>query len=112
MLFYHCLNIVFIVILSLIMCLHPNTTYHSVAVDSDLYNNCIYVTKHDVVIMQVNVRSVLSKQSKIKHLIDHSIEGGEPNVILLCEHELRHALLPNLRFETDTFENISFKIDL
>ena len=48
-------------------------------------NNLITTEKGDLTIIQLNVRGITSKQTKVKELIDTSIKSNTPDIILLCE---------------------------
>ena len=54
------------------------------------YDNCDYVEHvnidpKDVTIVQLNVRGVASKQTKIIHLLENCVKGSNVDMILLCE---------------------------
>ena len=89
-------NILNVLCISRIMCLHPkeledrnelNELYKGTSIDPDCYDRCDYVHKHvtkssDLTIVQLNVRGVISKSSKILHFVNNIIEA---DIILLCE---------------------------
>ena len=54
------------------------------------YDNCDYVEHvnidpKDVTVVQLNVRDIASKQTKIIHLSENCVKGSNVDVILLCE---------------------------
>ena len=57
----------------------------------DDYDACDYVDKvvgphsDDLTIVQLNIRGIGSKVSRLKYMIDHSFENCEPDIILLSE---------------------------
>ena len=84
--------------IALIMCLHPKIDRHL----SSLYNkydnvaleefdNCDYVHKivdvdrSDLVVLQLNVRGINSKQQQLKDIIDTSIHDSQPDLLLFSE---------------------------
>ena len=77
------------------MCLHPKTDIaNSVAInahDWDITDDCDYlyqvknVDSDDLVIIQINIRGILSKISLLKNLIENSIAGRSPDVIIISE---------------------------
>ena len=84
--------------LVLIMCLHPKidrqlsnlySKYNNVALDE--FDNCDYVNeitevdKSDLVVLQLNVRGINSKQYQLKDIIDTSIHNSYPDLLLLSE---------------------------
>ena len=48
-------------------------------------NNLITTEKGELTIIQLNVRGITSKQTKIKELIGTSIKSNTPDIVLLCE---------------------------
>ena len=78
------------------MCLHPkhrddssdlNEIHGSSAIDPDCYECCDYVHKYvmnpsDLSIVQLNVRGIISKSSKILNFLNDTLEA---DIILLCE---------------------------
>ena len=90
------LTIVNILIATIIMCLHPknlddcidlNQIHKRSAIYPDCYDRCDYVHKHvtnpcDLSIVQLNVRGIISKTSKILHFLNNTHEA---DIILLCE---------------------------
>ena len=83
-------------LLLLIMCLHPkkldvctdlNETYVKSIIEPDCYDQCDYVLRHttnssDLSIVQLNVRGITSKRSRIQHLLNNTHEA---DILLLCE---------------------------
>ena len=84
--------------LVLIMCLHPvidrqlsnlYSKYNNVALEE--FDNCDYVNaitgvdQSDLVVLQLNVRGINSKQSQLKDIIDTSIHDNHPDLLLLSE---------------------------
>ena len=82
----------------LIMCLHPKidrqlsnlyNKYDNVALEE--FNNCDYVheivdvDRSDLVVLQLNVRGINSKQHQLKDIIDTSIHNSQPDLLLLSE---------------------------
>ena len=82
----------------LIMCLHPKidrqlsnlyNKYDHVALEE--FDNCDYVheivdvDRSDVVVLQLNVRGINSKQRQLKDIIDTSIHNSQPDLLLLSE---------------------------
>ena len=80
------------------MCLHPqinrklsnlHNKFENVSLDE--FDNCDYVHKitdvdqSDLVVLQLNVRGINSKQSQLKELIDTSIQDSHPDLLLLSE---------------------------
>ena len=79
-----------------IMCLHPkdldnctdlNQIHVKSVIDPDCYDHCDYVQKHvasnsDLSVVQLNVRGIISKTSKIRHFLNHTHEA---DIVLLCE---------------------------
>ena len=82
-------------LLVLIMCLHPkldvnsfnNDTYH----DWEIDDNCDYiydidhVQTDDFVIIQTNIRGILSKRSLLIDLLESSVKNRSPDVVLISE---------------------------
>ena len=78
------------------MCLHPrnldictdlNEIHLKSVIEPDCYEQCDYVVKHvtkpsDLSIVQLNVRGIISKTSKILHFLNNTHEA---DIILLCE---------------------------
>ena len=60
-------------------------------------NNLITTEKGDLTIIQLNVRGITSKQSKVKELIDTSFKFNTPDIVLLCETWL-NLFSPGLNF--------------
>ena len=89
-------HILHVLIVTEIMCLHPknlddcielNQRYEGSTIDPDCYDHCDYVHKHvmnssDLTIVQLNVRGVISKTSKILYFLNNTTEA---DIILLCE---------------------------
>ena len=84
--------------LVLIMCLHPKidrqlsnlySKYNNVSLDE--FDNCDYVHENtdvdqlDLVVLQLNVRGINSKQCQLKDIIDTSIHNSHPDLLLLSE---------------------------
>ena len=68
-------------------------------------NNLIATEKGDLTIIQLNVRGITSKQTKVKELIDTSIKSNTPDIILLCETWL-NPFSPGLTIAGyDTYQN-------
>ena len=77
------------------MCLHPKTDIvNSIATnahDWDITDDCDYlyqiknVDSDDLVIIQINIRGILSKLSLLKNLIDNSTANRCPDVIIVSE---------------------------
>ena len=53
--------------------------------DSCDYVEYVNIVPKDVTVVQLNVRGIASKQSKITHMIEHCVKGSKVDVILLCE---------------------------
>ena len=57
----------------------------------DDFDNCDYVdckfdcSTEDLCILQLNIRGLCFKQSRLKHLIDNCMTNQEPDVVILCE---------------------------
>ena len=86
------------ILIVLIMCLHPKidrqlsnlySKYDNVALDE--FDNCDYVheivdvDRSDLVVLQLNVRGINSKQHQLKDIIDTSIHDSQPDLLLLSE---------------------------
>ena len=82
----------------LIMCLHPtidrklSTLYDKYENASlDEFDNCDYVHSvtdvkcTDLVIMQLNIRGIGSKKSRLIDLIDNSVQNKQPDILLISE---------------------------
>ena len=79
------------------MCLHPRAdillqdTAELSHADLETFDNCDYlysvknVTADDLVVLQLNIRGVLSKISLLTHLLNSCIDGRHPDVVLLSE---------------------------
>ena len=80
------------------MCLHPvidrklSDLYNKYEnVNLDEFNNCDYVHKitdvgqTDLVVLQLNIRGIGSKRTDLIDLIDTSVQGRQPDVLLLSE---------------------------
>ena len=80
------------------MCLHPiiddklstlYNKYENTALDE--FDNCDYVHKvvdvgpTDLVVMQLNIRGIGSKQGQLSDLIDSSVQNKRPDIVLLSE---------------------------
>ena len=78
------------------MCLHPvldsklsdlYSKYKNVNLDE--FDNCDYVHKitdvgqTDLVVLQLNIRGISSKRTDLIDLIDSSVQGRQPDVLLL-----------------------------
>ena len=82
-------------LLLVIMCLHPKTDIvNSIATNAhnwDITDDCDYlyqiknVDSDDLVIIQINIRGIMSKLSLLKNLIDNSIANRCPDVIIVSE---------------------------
>ena len=68
-------------------------------------NNLITTEKGDLTIIQLNVRGITSKQTKVKELIDTSIKSNTPDIILLCETWLNPFSLGLNTAGYDTYRN-------
>ena len=81
-----------------IMCLHPvidrklSDLYNKYEnVNLDEFDNCDYVHKindvgqTDLVVLQLNIRGIGSKRTDLIDLIDTSVHGKQPDVLLLSE---------------------------
>ena len=87
---------VHLLLVSIIMCLHPknldictdlNEIHVKSVIEPDCYDQCDYVLRHttkpsDLSIVQLNVRGIISKRSKIQHFLNNTHEA---DIILLCE---------------------------
>ena len=83
------------VILFVTMCLHPKADIVNPVIanthDWDISDDCDYiyqvknVSTDDLVILQINVRGILSKISLLKDLIDSSVADRLPDVIIMSE---------------------------
>ena len=80
------------------MCLHPiiddklSTLYNKYEnTVLDEFDNCDYVHKvvdvgpTDLVVMQLNIRGIGSKQGQLSDLIDSSVQNKHPDTVLLSE---------------------------
>ena len=68
-------------------------------------NNLITTEKGDLTVIQLNVRGITSKQTKVKELIDTSIKSNTPDIVLLCETWL-NPFSPGLAIAGyDTYRN-------
>ena len=80
------------------MCLHPvldrklsNLYSKYKNVNLDEFDNCDYVHKitdvgqTDLVVLQLNIRGIGSKRTDLIDLIDSSVQGRQPDVLLLSE---------------------------
>ena len=80
------------------MCLHPivdnklSTQYNKYEnTVLDEFDNCDYVHKvvdvgsTDLVVMQLNIRGISSKQGQLSDLIDSSVLNKNPDILLLSE---------------------------
>ena len=90
------LTFVNILLLATSMCLHPknldickelNEIHVKSVIDPDCYEHCDYVSRHakkpsDLSIVQLNVRGIISKTSKILHFLNNTHKA---DIILLCE---------------------------
>ena len=80
------------------MCLHSivdrtlsncHDKYTNVSLDE--FDNCDYVTritdvsKNDLIVIQLNIRGISSKQTQLMNLIDTAVHDREPDLILLIE---------------------------
>ena len=80
------------------MCLHPviddklstlYNKYENTALEE--FDNCDYVHKvvdvgpTDLVVMQLNIRGIGSKQGQLSDLIDSSVQNKCPDIVLLSE---------------------------
>ena len=85
-------------IIASIMCLHPivdnklSTLYNKYEnTVLDEFDNCDYVHKvvdvgpTDLVVMQLNIRGISSKQGQLNDLIDSSVQNKNPDILLLSE---------------------------
>ena len=87
-----------LLLLALKMCLHPvldrklsdlYSKYKNVNLDE--FDNCDYVHKitdvcqTDLVVLQLNIRGIGSKRTDLIDLIDSSVQGRQPDVLLLSE---------------------------
>ena len=77
------------------MCLHPrldvNLDIKDSQTDWDIDDNCDYiynidhVQSDDFVVIQMNVRGILSKQSLMIDLLESSVKNRSPDVVLISE---------------------------
>ena len=76
------------------------TTYNA-EIDACDYletNGKINVCNNDLFILQLNIRGMYSKISKLKSLIEDHSEGKYPDVILLCETwHSKNSPLPDIK---------------
>ena len=49
------------------------------------YGDSIKVSSNDLVILQLNIRGLYSKLSRLKMLLNEVTEGEKPDILLLCE---------------------------
>ena len=90
-------HIIFVVLLT--MCLKPKQFVDTLdrTASFDTYNseldacdyveteNVIRVDSSDLVVLQLNVRGLYGKLSRLKSLLDSSTKGKKPDVLLLCK---------------------------
>ena len=77
------------------MCLHPKVDINSVdtppQIDWEVEDNCDYiynidhVDNDDFIVIQLNVRGILSKQSLLINLLESTIKNRLPDVVLISE---------------------------
>ena len=85
----------FVLLIVLTMCLHPRIdvelTEHNNNPDWEIVDNCDYiyhidnVQNDDFVVIQTNVRGILSKQSLLMNLLENSVKNRIPDVVLISE---------------------------
>ena len=95
----YCVVYMLIVSLLLAMCLHPvvkgldrlSQEVYSIDESLDEFDTCDYVegsfstSSNDLCIVQLNIHGISSKQTNLKHLIDHCIEDRSPDIMIMCE---------------------------
>ena len=83
----------------IIMCLHPilrdldklDRDVQSIDVPLGKFDVCDYLDENfnskatNLCVVQLNIRSISSKLSQLKHLIDTCVQNRTPNIIILCE---------------------------
>ena len=68
------------------------------------YGDSIKVSSNDLIIMQLNIRGLYSKLSRLKELLNNVTTGKKPDILLLCETwQNNHSPLPIL----DGYELVS-----
>ena len=82
-------------ILLFIMCIHPRTNLGDMTKittsDWDVNDDCDYVyqvknvCKEDLVVVQINIRGILSKGSLLLDLIETSVQNGTSDIVIISE---------------------------
>ena len=77
------------------MCIHPRIDYGvsptTGTPDWDVNDDCDYVyqvrnvSKEDLIVIQINIRGILSKRSLLLDLIENSVQNGTPDIVIISE---------------------------